>query len=129
MSLIAPIPYLLALASNMAGVRLCAKFGSVFLSCSSGKVHVKLQGVWVQAAVHDCLGDAIGQYCCIVGQDSSDKEDLDSVTDGCTSSLCDSDSDAHAAVREHSKGQAVCSVKPALSTWSFIQPRFACLVT
>ena len=29
----------------------------------------------VQAALHDALGSAIQQHCCIVGQDSSDRQD------------------------------------------------------
>ena len=70
----------------------------------------------MQVALHDCLGDAIGQYCCIVGQDSSDKEDSDLVTDRCTSSLSESDSDVHAAVHKQSTGNAVCNVEAAVST-------------
>lgn len=67
----------------------------------------------MQAAMHDCLADAIRQYCRIVGQDSSDKNssDSDSVTDGSTSS---SDSDAHADAQEDScgyTGTAVCIVE------------------
>ena len=41
----------------------------------------------MQAAVHECLGAAIGQHCRIVGQDSSDKEESDSASEGCTNSL------------------------------------------
>lgn len=64
----------------------------------------------MQAAVHDCLADAIRQYCRIVGQDSSDRSssDSDSVTDGSTSS---SESDVHADAQEHSTGTAMCIVE------------------
>lgn len=58
----------------------------------------------MQAAVHDCLADAIRQYCRIVGQDSSDKNssESDSVTDGSSS-----DSDVHADAQEDSTGTAM----------------------
>ena len=40
----------------------------------------------VQAALHDALGSAIQQHCCIVGQDSSDRQDSASEagSDACT---------------------------------------------
>ena len=64
----------------------------------------------MQAAVHECLGDAIGQYCRVVGQDSSDKEDSDSETDGCTVSFSESDSDVLADLQTHSTGKTTCTI-------------------
>ena len=65
----------------------------------------------MQAAVHECLGEAIGQHCRIVGQDSSDKEQSDSASEGCANSLwSDSDSDVHADAHEHNAGTAICIV-------------------
>ena len=69
----------------------------------------------MQAAVHECLGEAIGQHCRIVGQDASDKEESDSVSTGCANSLwSDSDSDVHADAHEQVQVQQYVLWEPQL---------------
>ena len=63
----------------------------------------------VQAAVHDCLCQAIAQYCRIVGRDSSDTGDFESECDECMSSLgSEPDPDALACASEHTAGRNLC---------------------
>lgn len=67
----------------------------------------------VQAAVQDCLGQAIAQYCRFVGRDSSDtedsdREDSDSASEGCTSSVrSETDPELPACASEHSAGNSL----------------------
>lgn len=66
----------------------------------------------MQAAVHDCLGQAIAQHCRIVGRDSSDTGDSDggdsdSVSGECLSSLrSEPDPDMPAHASEHTAGKS-----------------------
>ena len=65
----------------------------------------------VQAAVHDCLCQAIAQYCRIVGRDSSDTGDFDSESDECMSSLgSEPDPDALACASGHAAGKSLCII-------------------
>ena len=65
----------------------------------------------LQAAVQDCLGQAVAQYCRFVGRDSSDTEDSDredSDSEGCMSSVrSETDPDLPACAPEHSAGNSL----------------------